>query len=62
MKFVLINGRALRPSSPCTLCCEPIGDGYLRELTTRLTYCSHQCYLGHRKFVARGFERRAKAS
>src|ERR1700730_3975040 len=36
MKFVLVNGRTPRPESFCALCCEPIGESYLRELTTRL--------------------------
>ena len=37
MKFVLVNGRTPRPESFCALCCEPIGQGYLRELATRLS-------------------------
>jgi len=44
MKFVLVNGRTPRPQSFCALCCEPIGESYLRELTTRLSYCAG-CYL-----------------
>src|SRR5947209_2755132 len=36
MKFVLVNGRRPRPESSCVMCCEPIGESYLRELTTRL--------------------------
>jgi hypothetical protein len=35
MKFVLVNGRTPRPQSFCALCCEPIGESYLRELTTQ---------------------------
>src|SRR5215471_6162174 len=34
MKFVLVNGRTPRPQSFCALCCEPIRESYLRELTT----------------------------
>ena len=49
MKFVLVNGRSPRPESFCALCCEPISESYLRELATRLSYCSYQCYLGHCK-------------
>ena len=41
MKFVVVNGRTPRPQSFCALCCEPIGESYLRELTTRLSYCDH---------------------
>src|SRR5215831_2453147 len=47
MKFVLVNGRTPRPQSFCALCCEPIGESYLRELTTRLSYCDHECYAGN---------------
>jgi hypothetical protein len=56
MKFVLVNGRAPRPQSSCAFCCQPIGDGYLRELTTRLSYCDQQCYLGHSELAARARE------
>jgi hypothetical protein len=47
MKFVVVNGRTPSPQSFCALCCEPIGESYLRELTTRLSYCDHGCYVGH---------------
>jgi hypothetical protein len=56
MKFVLVNGRAPRPQSSCAFCCQPIGNGYLRELTTRLSYCDQQCYLGHAELAARAPE------
>jgi hypothetical protein len=46
MRFVLVNGRTPREQSLCTWCCEPIGESYLRELVTRLSYCDHRCYLG----------------
>jgi hypothetical protein len=45
MKFVLVKGRTPRPESFCALCCESIGESYLRELTTRLSYCNYDCYL-----------------
>ena len=51
MKFVLVNGRSPRPQSFCALCCESIGEGYLREIATRLSYCDHQCYIDHCKVV-----------
>ena len=60
MKFVLVNGRTPRPHSFCSLCCEPIGESYLRELTTRLSYCDHQCYLG--KVAVQALQKRARAS
>jgi hypothetical protein len=49
MKFVSVNGRTPNPQSFCALCSESIRESYLRERTTRLSYCDHQCYLGHRK-------------
>jgi hypothetical protein len=49
MKFVLVNGRTPRSQSFCALCWEPIGESYLREVATRLSYCDHRCYVGHRK-------------
>jgi hypothetical protein len=52
MKFILVNGRTPRPQSFCALCCEPIGETYLRDIATRLSYCDPQCYLGPRKLAA----------
>ena len=40
MKFILVNGRSPRRESFCSLCYEPIGESYLRELTTRLSFCN----------------------
>jgi hypothetical protein len=62
MKFVLVNGRRPRPQSFCALCGEAIGESYLRELTTRLSYCDHTCYAGHCKIAAPALQRPAKAS
>jgi len=42
------------------MCCEPIGESYLRELTTRLSYCSYACYLGHCKLAMSVLVERAK--
>jgi hypothetical protein len=44
------------------LCCEPIGESYLRELTTRLSYCDHMCYVGHCKLAVSVLKERARAS
>jgi hypothetical protein len=52
MKFVLVNGRTPRPQSFCAVCCKPIGESYLRELTTRLSYCDDKCYAGNCKVAA----------
>jgi hypothetical protein len=54
MKFVLVNGRIPRPQSFCALCCEPIGESYLREIATRLSYCGHKCYFNHCKRAVPG--------
>ena len=56
MKFVLVNGRTPRARSFCALCCEPIGKTYLREIATRLSYCDHQCYLGHCKVAVQALQ------
>src|SRR5262249_54873170 len=62
MKFVLVNGRGPRRESFCGWCCEPIGDGYLRELPTRLSYCNYKCYLGHCKIAGSILKEHASAS
>ena len=49
MRFVLVNGRTPREKSFCPMCCEPIGESYLREIATRLSYCNRECYLGRGK-------------
>jgi hypothetical protein len=49
MKFVLVNGRTPRTRSFCALCCESIGESYLRDITTQLAYCNHKCYVDHCK-------------
>jgi hypothetical protein len=53
MKFVLVNGRIPRSQPYCALCGESIGETYLREIATRLSYCDHRCYLGDRGLAAR---------
>jgi hypothetical protein len=60
MKFVLVNGRTPTRRSLCALCCEPIGEGYLRDITTRLAYCDHRCYVGHHHIAAAALEQRAR--
>ena len=61
MKFVLVNGRTPRPQSFCALCCEAIGESYLRELTTRLSYCDDKCYAGNRKVAVPALQKYARA-
>ena len=62
MKFVLVNGGSPPPESFCPLCCEAIGENYLRELSTLLSYCSYECYLGHCKLSVSVLTERARAS
>ena len=62
IKFVLVNGRTPRPQSFCALCCEAIGVSYLRELTTRLSYCDRKCYAGSCKVAALALQKHARAS
>jgi hypothetical protein len=62
MQFVLVNGRSPHPQSFCALCCEPILEGYVREIATRLPYCGHKCYVDHCLSAALAFENRARAS
>jgi hypothetical protein len=62
MKFVLVNGRTPRPQCFCALCYEWIGESYLRELATRLSYCDYQCYAGHCEVSARTLRKHAGAS
>ena len=62
MKFVLVNGRTPMPPSFCALCCESIEESYLRELTTRLFYCDHNCYVGHCKIGVTVLQERARVS
>lgn len=62
MKFVLVNDRTLKPQTYCALCCEPIGESYLRELGTGLPYCKHDCYLGDTKITLPALQYHARAS
>jgi hypothetical protein len=62
MKFVLVTGRTLRTQSLCALCCEPIGESYLRDIVTRLPYCNHECYVDHCKAPVLALQYHAMAS
>ncbi|MET4767073.1 hypothetical protein ABH975_001890 [Bradyrhizobium ottawaense] len=44
MRFVLVNGRMPCSKTLCMHCCAPIHAGYLRELSTGLSFCDHECY------------------
>ena len=62
MKFVLVNGRTPNRQTFCALCCDPIGENYLRELATGLSYCDHGCYLGDVKLAVPTLQYHARAS
>jgi hypothetical protein len=62
MKFVVVNGRSPRLQSTCTQCRKQIGDSYLRDIATRLSYCNQKCYGGHRKSAVSAIRFQARAS
>jgi hypothetical protein len=62
MKFVLVNGTTPCREPLCALCCEPIGESYLRELTTGLSLFDHRCYLDHCKLAVSLLKKRVRAS
>jgi hypothetical protein len=62
MKFVVVNGRSPRLQSTCTQCRKEIGDSYLRDIATRLSYCTHKCYAGRRKSAISAIRFQARAS
>jgi len=62
MQFVLVNGRSPRPDSSCALCCETIGESYLRELTSHRPDHNYEWYLGYCKLSFAGRKKHARAS
>jgi hypothetical protein len=62
MRFVLVNGRTPRAQSLCALCCESIGEGYLRDIGTQLSYCNYKCYIDHCKVPVLARQHHAMAS
>jgi hypothetical protein len=62
MRFIMVNGRTPCASSVCLSCAKPISRGYLREIGTQLTYCSHDCYADHCDSAIWLLENRARAS
>jgi hypothetical protein len=52
MNFVLVNDRTPRAPSVCAHCSTPIGLGYLRDVSSQLPYCDHECYVRYSKEVA----------
>src|SRR5262249_29491601 len=62
MKFGVVNGGTPRPQSSCALLCKSMGESYLRELTTRLSYWDDNCYAGNCKVAAPMLQKHARAS
>ena len=62
MKFVLVKGRTPRTQSFCALCCDSIGESYLRDIATQLAYCNHECYVHHCKGLVPALQYHAMAS
>ena len=62
MKFVCVNDGTPRKQPSCTLCGEPIGSGYLREIGTELFYCDHDCYANHCRSAAEALADLARTS
>lgn len=44
MRCVVVNGALLKAESSCAHCGRKIGEGYVREIGSRLIYCDFQCY------------------
>jgi hypothetical protein len=51
ISFVIVNDRMPGPDASCMLCCEKIGDAYVRDLQTRIFYCDQRCLGGHVKMT-----------
>jgi hypothetical protein len=62
MRFVLVNGRTPCPQSRCVMCDQPIAAGYLRDVETRLAYCSQDCYADYCKSAIVLLENQSRAS
>jgi hypothetical protein len=62
MRFVLVNGRSPCRQSFCVSCEGPIGRRYLREISTHLIYCDHNCYADHCSSAVVLLEGRFRAS
>ena len=59
MRFVFVNGRTPCRRYLCEMCGEPLRARYLREISTRLCYCDHDCYADHCNSAALALTARA---
>jgi hypothetical protein len=44
MRCIIVNNASLKAEACCTHCGGRIGNGYVREIGSRLTYCDYRCY------------------
>ncbi len=44
MRCVLVNGAKLKAPTSCAHCGNKISTDYVREIGTRIVYCSFRCY------------------
>jgi hypothetical protein len=58
-RFVLVNYRVPRGDEHCALCGDPIKNGYIRDVRTRLIYCDTQCLAGGAYTVTKSQMRKA---
>jgi hypothetical protein len=52
MRFIVVNGRIPFRKTFCLWCCEEISSSYLRDVSTLLPYCDHECYALHHEAVS----------
>jgi hypothetical protein len=57
IRFVLVNDRAPRTDTTCTLCSLKIKNEYVRAPQTGLIYCDAQCFAEHEKMTALAFKK-----
>lgn len=64
MRYIIINfPKEGKPIGYCACCCLPLTKGYLRELNTKLLYCSEageECYQFHVFMAQRAIEDQAR--
>jgi hypothetical protein len=44
MRCIIVNNANLKAEACCAHCGGRIGNGYVREIGSRLTYCDYRCY------------------
>ena len=58
MRYILVNGR--KPNdSHCAFCPAEIKESYVRDLETRVVYCTHYCLEAHIFATNRALEARS---